>query len=102
MKKEFIELINNNEEDKFYNSWTWRKKRLEILSRDNKECQVCKEEGRVGKGEVVHHIKHLKKYPSLGMTDDNLLTVCHNCHNLLHPEKFNNQKKDKFINEERW
>ena len=103
MKKELLKSINNGREDIFYNSWTWRKKRLEIIDRDNNECQLCKKEGRVGKGEVVHHIKHLKEYPKLGMEDDNLLTVCNHCHNTLHPEKQRTVRSGyKLINEERW
>jgi 5-methylcytosine-specific restriction protein A len=65
------------------------------------ECQMCKELGRVGKGEAVHHIKHLKDRPDLGLTDSNLVTLCLTHHNLAHPEKFKHKKKIP-INEERW
>ena len=61
----------------------------------------------LGKGETVHHIKHLKDRPDLGLTDSNLITVCYAHHNELHPEKQRQGKakgkdKDKFVNEERW
>lgn len=103
MEEKLIAWIEEDREDKFYNSWIWRKKRLEIIDRDNNECQVCREAGRVGKGEVVHHIKHVRKYPKLCMTEDNLLTVCNHCHNTLHPEKSGHTTtKTKPINEERW
>ena len=96
------ELLKDIKEGKFYNSWTWRKKRLEIIERDNFECQHCKREGRVTVGTLyVHHIKHLKQYPKLGMEDENLITLCHHHHELEHPEK-NVYKKVKFFNEERW
>lgn len=107
MKEYLIKAIQGGREDIFYKSWSWVKKRLEILDRDNKECQICKREGRVTVGTkknplIVHHIKHLKQYVLLALTDSNLITVCDSCHNKLHPEKLNNKKKDKFINEERW
>lgn len=102
--EKLIKLIAEGRTEIFYNSWTWRKKRLEILERDNNECQLCKEKGRVSKGEVVHHIKHLKDFPRLCLDDENLLTVCYSCHNLLHPEKqtYIGGKKKKYINKERW
>ena len=101
MNKKLLQAIQDGREDIFYNSRTWRKKRREIINSHNNECQICKEEGRVGRGEVVHHIKHLKDRPDLGMKDCNLTTVCKPCHNLLHPEK-NGMETKAPINEERW
>ncbi|WP_019849924.1 HNH endonuclease [Desulfitobacterium sp. PCE1] len=73
--------------DKFYNNRPWRRMRRDILRRDNIECQKCKAEGRVGKGESVHHIKHLREFPLLALIDSNLVTLCLACHNEEHPEK---------------
>lgn len=87
MKQKYIDYINNGHEKKFYKSWTWQKKRAEIIARDNFECQRCKDLGKVNKGETVHHVKHLKDYPELGVDDNNLITLCNNCHNYMHPEK---------------
>ena len=101
MNKKLLQAIESGREDIFYNSRTWRKKRLQILERDNFECKMCKELGRVGKGETVHHIKHLKYRPDLGLTNSNLTTLCYAHHNEVHPEKWG-QGKDKFVNEERW
>lgn len=86
---------------KFYRSTAWLKKRQEVLERDNFECQMCKDEGKVSKGIVVHHIKHLKDREDLGLNEDNLLTLCLYHHNVVHPEKVN-AKEEKFINRERW
>ena len=86
---------------KFYKSKLWTKKRKEILIRDNFECQLCKAQGKVSKAKVVHHIKYYDKYPQLGITDENLISVCSSCHNKLHPEKgFNGESN--LIHEERW
>ena len=82
-------LININDRDAFYNSWTWRKKRNEIAQRDNQECQVCKDDGKVTLATsthplIVHHIKPLEYHPDLKLDDNNLTTVCIACHNSIH------------------
>lgn len=75
------------EQVNFYKTPEWRRKRKEILKRDSNECQRCKSMGRYSKGRIVHHVKHLDARPDLGFEDSNLLTVCEECHNWLHPEK---------------
>jgi 5-methylcytosine-specific restriction endonuclease McrA len=103
MNKKLYNYIIQGDTDRFYWSPQWRNKRKYIVDRDNKECQRCKENGRVGKGETVHHVKHLTDRPDLALVDDNLITLCYSCHNELHPEKWGEGiKKDKFMNEERW
>lgn len=70
---------------KFYRSYAWRQKRVDIISRDNKECQWCKLEGKVTTDNlIVHHIKELKDRPDLRMDNDNLITVCFDCHEVHH------------------
>lgn len=87
----------------FYKTKKWKHKRKEILKRDNNECQKCKSKGRYGKGECVHHIKHLKYRPDLALNDNNLITLCNSCHNEEHPEKLpKNKLKTRFISKERW
>ena len=63
MNKRLLQVIKGGREDIFYNSRTWRKKRLEILERDNFECQMCKDEGKVSEADTVHHVKELRDYP---------------------------------------
>ena len=72
MTEEIVRLVK---EGKFYKSSTWEKKRLEILERDNYECQVCKEEGGFAPATTVHHILHLENRPDLALDDDNLLCL---------------------------
>lgn len=98
-----IELI---EADKFYICREWKKKRLDILDRDNNECQKCKTvKHDYSKATTVHHIKHLKEFPELAFEDDNLISLCTECHNEEHPEKFRDffkeQKKNRW-NDEKW
>lgn len=94
---------------RFYKSHEWKKKRQEILERDNFECQECKKKGLVTTSSdcktilSVHHKKHYKKYPILGLTDKNLITLCDRCHNKYHPEKLKSKEKiEKKIHKEIW
>ncbi|WP_461367237.1 HNH endonuclease [Candidatus Darwinibacter acetoxidans] len=98
------EIVRLVKEGKFYKSSAWEKKRLEILERDNHECQRCKDAGGYSKGNVVHHIKHLDDRPDLALEDDNLMTVCEACHNALHPERLRTPEasKRRQITPERW
>jgi len=72
----------------FYNSGDWRTKRQEILARDHYECQWCKAEGCVTVADIstleVDHIKELAEYPELALDDNNLRTLCKDCHNKRH------------------
>lgn len=105
INKRLLKLIKSGQVIKFYHSREWRRKRLEILARDNYECQHCKVEGKVATASLeVHHIKHLDKHPLLGLDNANLVTVCTSCHNKEHPEKLESFKKSKpkVDSEERW
>lgn len=90
-----IVSIRQGDVMRFYNSSKWRKLRLKIIEKYNYECQHCKREGKVGKAEFVHHIKHLKDYPELGLHEPNLIPLCFYHHELEHPERaFKGNKPD--------
>lgn len=91
---------------KFYKSKEWLALRLKVKAKHNNECHHCKLEGKVGKAEYVHHIKHLKEYPELGLDEKNLVPLCFYHHELEHPERFqfnepDNSKRPKNF-KERW
>lgn len=110
--------MTDKEAKEFYNSSAWKHKRMEILERDHYECQDCRQrlrnaakEGRLLSGrdrkiwpaEEVHHIQELKEYPELALNNDNLTSLCTQCHNLRHgrnPYKFVRRKKR--LTEEKW
>lgn len=71
----------------FYKSTRWKKKRRAILRRDKYMCQECARYGRKVERREVHHIKFLEEYPELAFDNDNLISLCHACHNAKHPEK---------------
>lgn len=110
--------MTDAEAKKFYNSKAWENKRIEILKRDHFECQDCRariqkavEEGRwlperdkkISRAQQVHHIQELKEHPELGLDDDNLISLCIQCHNLRHgraPRRF--KRKKKLVSKEMW
>ena len=77
----------NHDNDAFYASARWKKKRAAILKRDKYQCQICKRYGKLKEAVIVHHIRELSSFPELAFTDSNLQSVCLSCHNRLHSEK---------------
>lgn len=110
--------MTDKEAKQFYNSKKWEIKRLDILKRDHYECQDCVarlkeaavkgiqlhgEDRKIRRAEQVHHIKDLKEYPELGLDDENLVSLCTQCHNIRHgrhPKRF--VKRKKRLTEEKW
>lgn len=96
---ELRRLIEDGREDEFYSWDTWRRKvRPAVLKLDRNECQLCAARGKVrsasaGDRMIVHHVKHLRDRPDLALSmfdpdtgERQLLTVCKDCHEALHPE----------------
>lgn len=86
-------MIEAGDEHGFY-LWTrWRNTREHVLKLDNNECRLCREKGKYARGEIVHHVKHLRDRPDLALSicdeetgERQLITVCKRCHEQLHPE----------------
>lgn len=109
--------MTDKEKKKFYNSKKWKTKRIEILARDKYECQDCiarlkaaKENNIELKGndrlirraEEVHHIKELEERFDLRLDDDNLISLCVQCHNIRHGRYVSYVRKKPPISEEKW
>lgn len=110
--------MDEKEAKHFYNSKAWKIKRMEILKRDRFECQDCigrlrraREQGIILTGserdirraEEVHHKQELREHPELALDDDNLISLCTQCHNVRHgrhPNRF--VKRRQRVNDERW
>lgn len=61
------------------------KLRMEVLKRDHRRCRIC---GRNPDNHVdlELHVHHIRPWQKGGLTDiSNLITLCHTCHNGLHP-----------------
>lgn len=67
--------------------------RAAVLKMDNYECQACKARGKYSRGEIVHHVKHLRDRPDLALSvydpatgARQLVSLCKACHEAEHPE----------------
>lgn len=61
--------------------------RMEVLKRDDRRCRIC---GRRPDDDVdlELHVHHIRPWAKGGITDPvNLITLCHTCHNGLHPHE---------------
>lgn len=72
-----------------YKDKRWERKRLVILKRDDYKCRECRRYGKTKQANTVHHIYPLEQYPELYLVDDNLLSLCGSCHDLMH-DRVNN------------
>lgn len=112
MKKTISELsayIDKGKAENFYTWADWAKVRKEVLKFDNFECQMCKQNRRHRKAEVVHHVKHLKDRPDLALSiwdgnDRQLISLCRECHEKVHPERIEKYKRKNksAVTNERW
>lgn len=59
----------------------WQKKRLEILNRDNFKCRACKDDLNTLH---VHHLCYKNNLKPWEYKDEDLITLCENCHKALH------------------
>ena len=71
----------NKDSAKFYNSTSWRKKRKEIMSNHGGLCQDCLADDVIKEADVIDHIIELRDDESLALINDNLIPLCHACHN---------------------
>lgn len=72
--------------DPLYHTKAWQDVRDGALARDNFLCQHCLKDGKLQPAELVHHIKHLDRYPELGLEPDNLISLCNDCHTRVHKQ----------------
>lgn len=76
-------MDNNNYYLEQIKSPKWQKRRLEILNRDNFTCQIC---GCKEKTLHVHHTIYIPKRKIWEYKDNQLITLCEDCHNKEHYE----------------
>jgi len=81
------------------------KKRMEILKRDKRKCQYCGESPD-NNVHIVLNVHHIKPFGKGGLThSDNLITLCHTCHNGLDPhyewDLYNVLENQNGVNDER-
>ena len=91
-------LIRHKNVKAFYNSAAWQAMREEVLVEQHHECQMCRSKGLYVPAATVHHKKHVKQYPELALTKDNLIAVCEDCHYDIHHRAETKPQ----LNKERW
>lgn len=88
------------ESDPFYHRAAWKRLRAAALQRDGGMCQECMRRLRAGYGirprraTMVHHIVPIEERPDLALRIDNLMSLCDECHNQMHPEKGRREKPE--------
>lgn len=80
----YSKYTRNKKSANFYNSTAWRKKRKEIMQNYNGLCQSCLSNDKIVQADVVDHIIEYKDDDTLALENDNLIPLCHTCHNRKH------------------
>lgn len=72
----------------FYHGKDWQRARAQALDRDHGLCQRCMSLGIVTPAVIVHHKIHLTPAnvsdPHVTLDLDNLMSVCRECHAIIH------------------
>ena len=92
-------MLTKDEIQRYYDSRRWRRLREWALMRDHYECQACikriadavrdgkelsPKDRRIRHATIVHHIIEARVDPSRFYDPDNLISVCHRCHDHIH------------------
>jgi 5-methylcytosine-specific restriction endonuclease McrA len=68
----------------FYLNKKWRRKRANVLRRDEYQCRECKRYGKVTEATVVHHCYPLESHNQYALSDWSLISLCNKCHESCH------------------
>lgn len=71
--------------DKTIGTYKWQKLRLHIINRDNCMCQRCYIKYNIINTDklTVHHILSRYTHEHLVYNEDNLITLCQRCNNIM-------------------
>lgn len=99
--------------NKIYKSTKWKKVREQVLRLDHYECQRCNnnffdsgDKKKVIKATLVHHVYLAEDYPEYKYSiyvngKRNLVSLCFDCHEIIHGRK-RLTTEEKFSTEERY
>ena len=101
--KHYDKNVRNNSDNvkytKFYNSTSWRKKSKHIQAKYNNLCLVCLlREKKISYSDMVHHIETLKDSWEKRIDDNNLIPLCHECHNEIDHINYTEKEKNELRN----
>ena len=85
---------------KFYGSQAWKNVRDFCKKRDRYLCQDCLKKHLYRPADEVHHIIELSPEniddPEISLNPDNLVSLCHECHEARHHKEQRRYKVDEF------
>jgi len=73
-----------------HSHWKYSQWRTKVYERDNFTCVNCQ---NVGGYLEAHHIKSWAKYPKLRYNVQNGITLCEECHKIIHKKYPNGEVK---------
>lgn len=77
----------------FYNSSEWKRLRDYVYRKYSNLCLKCLiKDNKIIKANVVHHILSIETNWEKRLLEDNLITLCHTCHNRIHSGKYDESK----------
>lgn len=79
-RRKRIIKYSNDKFNQFYWTKAWKDKREYILCRDNYLCQDCLKNKKITIATEVHHIIKLRLAWSKRLDNNNLISLCHECH----------------------
>lgn len=91
--KEIRRNAHNLKYAKFYNSKPWKVLSSQIKHQYNGMCAMCLYAGIISDSDVTHHIVEIKEDYEKRLDEDNLIPLCHACHNEL-DINYTEQKKE--------
>lgn len=103
-------MLAAGRENVWYNSGDWAAVKAAVKQIDHNDCLICKAMGRRRAAHIVHHVRHLRDRPDLALSiydpdtgERQLICVCKQCHELLHPESQLQYRPSKPpVTKERW
>ena len=84
--KEYKKYRTDDKEQRFYKSKEWNVIRAIIKDKDNGLCLRCLTNKVIRPMNTVHHIEELKASWSKRLDEDNLISLCEQCHQSIHKE----------------
>ena len=86
--KRYNKVIRNREDNKeygkFYSGKQWKVMRNAVATKYNGLCLKCLAQGKINRYNVIHHIVELREDMSKALDLNNLIPLCHGCHNDIH------------------
>lgn len=103
-------LISEGKVSKFYESRQWKQLSRQVIAEYHGECFLCRQQKKLTKAVLVHHVRPLREYPELAYSRTyqdkggeyiQLMPLCFDCHERIH-RRGAYAKPAGYQNEEKW